>query len=214
MRRPVKYLDPVDWRLVREGMGWEAAGRPPRGAYLPPPETSAPPSRGWPQSPAPPMGPTKAERTRARPRPPDPPEVRIREGSPRSADMSRSAAPELLRPGARGSRVAAFPGFALRHQVDAKTASRRQGGRSNYLGRASSAYSSTELGKRGPSAGEGVGTELAGRLSCRCHRTRPPIDLYPSTRTGNSAFLGELHASDRTRSYPPKWRTMNRDSCR
>jgi hypothetical protein len=30
----------------------------------------------------------------------------------------------------------------------------------------------------GPSAGEGEGTEHCGWLSCRSHRTRPPINQY------------------------------------
>jgi hypothetical protein len=34
------------------------------------------------------------------------------------------------------------------------------------------------LGRRGPSAGEGEGTEHCGWLSCRSHRTQPPINQY------------------------------------
>ena len=66
MSRPLKFTNAADWAAVKESLGWDAAGRPPRGAHLPMPEALPPPSRGWQQAPAPPVGPTKAERARAR----------------------------------------------------------------------------------------------------------------------------------------------------
>ena len=65
MSRPLKYKSAADWRAVKEGMGWDAAGRPPRGAYVSMPESPPPPSRGWPRPALGPMGPTKAELARA-----------------------------------------------------------------------------------------------------------------------------------------------------
>ena len=65
-RRPLKFLNPADWAAVKAAEGWDTAGRPPPGAYVPMPETPPPPSRGWYQCPVPPVGPTKAERTRSR----------------------------------------------------------------------------------------------------------------------------------------------------
>ena len=66
MSRPLKFKNPSDWAAVKESLGWDAAGRPPRGAYVPLPETPPPPTSGWQQSPVTPMGATKAERARAR----------------------------------------------------------------------------------------------------------------------------------------------------
>lgn len=66
MSRPLKYKNAADWRAVQQAEGWEAAGRAPRGAYVPMPEPSPPPSRGWPRPALTPMGPTKAELARAR----------------------------------------------------------------------------------------------------------------------------------------------------
>lgn len=60
--RPLKFTTAADWAAVKAAQGWDAAGRPP--AYVPMPETPPPPSRGWQQSPVPPMGLRKSGRGR------------------------------------------------------------------------------------------------------------------------------------------------------
>ena len=43
MKRPVRFKDASDWRVVYEMLGPEAAGRPPAGAALP----QSPATEGW-----------------------------------------------------------------------------------------------------------------------------------------------------------------------
>ena len=57
MSRPLKFKSASDWRLVKQMMGADAAGRPPPGVSLAMPETPPPRSRGWLQGAAPAYGP-------------------------------------------------------------------------------------------------------------------------------------------------------------
>lgn len=64
--RPLRFRDAREWQAVKETQGWDVAGRPPPGVRVDMPAAPPPPSRGWSRGPVPPVGPTKAERTRSR----------------------------------------------------------------------------------------------------------------------------------------------------